>query len=309
VESGNDLWEFAVEIGDLRAAGMNSSDFRWLVTKGYVQHGRETSLYGDPHRSFRPGMGLTFLRTTSFVLTPAGAALLRQSRTAAAAPPPHSHFVPPTSSGASAMLHLRSAGLDGPHSGEANRPQILRHTELSAAIMGRGPSDVKPLWEARNRELRVDGIIVKRFRVPAGNQELILSAFQEEGWPAYIDDPLPTKSEVSSKRRLHNAITRLNGGQLAPLLRFHGNGNGEGVGWQFLDSLLAPDSNAAVYSASWTESPSTSAESHSDRRQIETRLTPDRRVPEGRPPVILKRRTRLIRRMRSDGSCGAIEPG
>jgi hypothetical protein len=27
--------------------------------------------------------------------------------------------------------------------------------------------------------------------VPAGNQELMLSAFQEEGWPEHIHDPLP----------------------------------------------------------------------------------------------------------------------
>jgi hypothetical protein len=93
---------------------------------------------------------------------------------------------------------------------------------------------LKPAWEARRRELRVGELLVKRFRVPAGNQEIVLSAFEEEGWPAYIDDPLPMKSEIVPKRRLHNVINRLNGSQLAPVLRFHGNGHGDAVGWQLL---------------------------------------------------------------------------
>jgi hypothetical protein len=87
--------------------------------------------------------------------------------------------------------------------------------------------------------LRVGDFLVKKFRVPAGNQELVLSAFEEEGWPSYIDDPLPMKSEIVPKQRLNNVINRLNGSQLLPILRFHGNGNGEGVGWQVLPPPLS----------------------------------------------------------------------
>jgi hypothetical protein len=94
--------------------------------------------------------------------------------------------------------------------------------------------DLKPVWDARSRELRVAEWLVKKFRVPAENQELVLSVFQEEDWPAYIDDPLPMKSEIVPKQRLHNVINRLNGRRLAPILRFHGNGNGEGIGWRLL---------------------------------------------------------------------------
>jgi len=89
------------------------------------------------------------------------------------------------------------------------------------------------------------GILLKKYRVPTGNQELVLSAFEEEGWPAYIDDHLPMKSEMAPKQRLHNVINRLNGGQLVPILRFHGDGNGEGVGWQVLPEP-APLSHPAV---------------------------------------------------------------
>jgi hypothetical protein len=82
--------------------------------------------------------------------------------------------------------------------------------------------------------LRVGEWLVKKFRVPAGNQELVLSAFEEEGWPEVIDDPLPIKPEIVPKQRLNGVIIRLNGSHLVPLLRFHGNGNGEAIGWQLL---------------------------------------------------------------------------
>ena len=59
-ESSSSVWDFASEIGVLRAVGMTLGDFRWLVAKGFVQHGEETSVYGDRHRTFRPAAGLTF---------------------------------------------------------------------------------------------------------------------------------------------------------------------------------------------------------------------------------------------------------
>ena len=50
-ESSSSVWDFASEIGVLRAVGMTLGDFRWLVAKGFVQHGEETSVYGDGHRN------------------------------------------------------------------------------------------------------------------------------------------------------------------------------------------------------------------------------------------------------------------
>jgi hypothetical protein len=240
VDSGRDLWEFAVEISDLRAAGMTTSDVRWLVSKGYVQHGQEISRCDTPHRSFRPGVGLTFSKSSSFVLTRDGAALLAPSTTAAA-----------------------------PSDANVALPPIIVH-RIALAL--------KPTWNARNRELRVSGFMVKKFRVPAGNQELILAAFQEESWPAYIDDPLPANSETTPKRRLHNVINRLNGGQLMPILRFHGNGTGDGVGWQLLSSHLLPAAKGAASSLAVATSPAPSAEVDSNRSQIETRVAPVRVV-------------------------------
>ena len=75
---------------------------------------------------------------------------------------------------------------------------------------------------------------MKRFRVPAANQEIILAAFQEEGWPEFIDDPLVPMPDQEPKRRLQATIKSLNRHQLVPLIRFHGNGNGRQVHWQAL---------------------------------------------------------------------------
>ena len=72
-DSGADLWDFALENDKLYDAELTISDLRWLVAKGFAEHGQETSFYGDPHRSFRPSKGLNFVPTTCFVLTQDGA--------------------------------------------------------------------------------------------------------------------------------------------------------------------------------------------------------------------------------------------
>jgi hypothetical protein len=72
-DAGAALWDFALEADWLYRAGPTISDLRWLVAKGLAEHGQETSVYGDPHRSFRPSSGLNFVPATCFVLTPKGA--------------------------------------------------------------------------------------------------------------------------------------------------------------------------------------------------------------------------------------------
>ncbi len=75
---------------------------------------------------------------------------------------------------------------------------------------------------------------MKQFKVPAANQERILAAFEEEGWPIRIDDPLPPNSEQDSKRRLHDTINSLNRNQKQNLIRFVGDGSGQGVRWELV---------------------------------------------------------------------------
>ncbi len=63
---------------------------------------------------------------------------------------------------------------------------------------------------------------------------MVLTAFEEEAWPVRIDDPLPPHPEQDPKRRLHDTITSLNRHQRRPLIRFVGDGSGEGIRWESL---------------------------------------------------------------------------
>ncbi len=194
-ELGRSAWDFAVEIASLRAAGLTTSDLRWLVCKGFVEHAREATMPGDQTRCFRASGGLTFSRRTCFVLTETGVAYARRAIANSCHPP----------------------GSNG--DGE-------RVVEEHAS------STRRPKWDRERQELRVGEIVVKQYKVPAANQETILAAFEEEGWPVRLDDPLPPHPEQDSKRRLHDTIVSLNRNQKNPVIRFSGDGSGQGVRWQ-----------------------------------------------------------------------------
>ena len=41
-----------------------------------------------------------------------------------------------------------------------------------------------PKWDRDRRQLRFDGQVVKEFKLPSPNQEAVLMALEEDGWPA-----------------------------------------------------------------------------------------------------------------------------
>jgi hypothetical protein len=92
-----------------------------------------------------------------------------------------------------------------------------------------------PQWDSVRRVLSVNGRTIKHFRVPSRNQEAVLVAFEEEGWPQRIDDPLPFRAGLNAKYRLHFTIRRLNHGGKQQLIRFFGDGTGEGVCWEWTE--------------------------------------------------------------------------
>jgi hypothetical protein len=59
-----------------------------------------------------------------------------------------------------------------------------------------------------------------------------MTVFEEDGWPALIDDPLPPKPELDPRRRLRDTVKNLNRGQRPPGIRFVAHRNGTQVGWQ-----------------------------------------------------------------------------
>jgi hypothetical protein len=75
---------------------------------------------------------------------------------------------------------------------------------------------------------------VRRFRNVASDQRAVLDAFQSQGWPAWLEDPLPPAQgqRVNRKRRLHDTIKNLNRRHKTPGLHFYGADAGRAVGWE-----------------------------------------------------------------------------
>lgn len=198
---GLSVWEFAVEIRRLRDAGVSNSDLRWLACKGFVEHADEITSASQSERSFLPRHILTLSDDTCFIPTEDGINLAQQLR------------------------RTPSTGqINGFHETAATNGQAV-----SAIVV----------WNPERRELTVNSDVVKRFRVPAPNQQLVLTAFQEEGWPERIDDPLPPAQGIQPKRRLHATINCLNRNQKLHLIRFGGDGNGHGICWHLVSKYEA----------------------------------------------------------------------
>lgn len=180
-------WTLAVDIQELREAGISRADLQWLLRQGMIEHAIESTKRGNAARRFDPVEEPIFDVRSCFILTAIGLKSLER----------------------------------------------LLHTSLVQQAQRNRPfSSPTPEWDAQIRELRLGDEVLKRFRVPACNQQLILSAFEEEGWPAKIDDPLPRTVTVHSKPRLHAAIQSLNRNQRPHRIRFRGNGKGDGILWE-----------------------------------------------------------------------------
>ncbi len=87
----------------------------------------------------------------------------------------------------------------------------------------------KPVWNRERCELLFRSKVVRRLRgmKVAKNVARILDAFEEEGWPDRIDDPLPGGRKP---RRLRGAVATLNRGLSA--IKFRADGTGEGILWE-----------------------------------------------------------------------------
>lgn len=205
-ELQRDVWDFAVELSSLREAGLTNSDLRWLVCKEYVEPGHEVTPGESAGREFRRGAALTITGRTCFVLTPAGVRV------------------------AQCLLRDTSAKANG-QAGGSLPGQVA---DESPALRDHQTPDPLPMprWDRDRHEFRVGRRLVKVFKLPSPNQEAVLMAFEEEGWPPRIDDPLSPVAELDPKRRLHDTIKGLNRNQKNCLVRFMGDGTGEGVRWE-----------------------------------------------------------------------------
>ena len=211
-QSNCDRWQFAVEMDQLTALDLAPNDFRWLVRNGWVQHQREVTLESDDGRAFLPTGDLTFPERTCFVLTDRGIEL------------------------AQGLLANHQTGVPEIQPRPAAAEAVLAGgVSVRTANGSRPDAGQRPRWASERRVLGVGGTIVKRFKWVAVNQQALLCAFEEEGWPPRIDDPLPPHPEQDAKRRLSDTIKCLNRKQTNPLVHFRGDGTGEGVVWEFVD--------------------------------------------------------------------------
>ena len=196
---GRDDWDFAVEIDRLRELGLVDCDFRLLAILKLTEHAQEITRVEDDGREFRPVGNLSFPAGSCFILTPGGVRLAESE---------------PSGTEAAGTL-------------ESDQPAEVDREHL------------KPSWHAETRTLLFSGQMVKHFKWPAVNQERVLAAFEEDGWPARIDDPLPPEARIDPKRRLHDTIKNLNKNQQTRMVHFRGDGTGEGVIWELSQSPSA----------------------------------------------------------------------
>jgi hypothetical protein len=203
-DTGINVWEFALRTARLYDAGMTDADLQWMISKGLAEHGEEIFGNDESHRTFRPKDFYGFDHRSRLILTPSGATLAE---------------------------HVFRHTAQAPQTTLASLAVVAETAVLANVDAGASPG-LKPRWDTTRRELSLAGLIVKRYRVPARNQEIILSVFEEEDWVEHIHDPLPVTHEIDAPTRLHDAINRLNRCQIHPLLRFHGDGKGTGVFWE-----------------------------------------------------------------------------
>jgi hypothetical protein len=194
---GRDKWDFALEIQALKEAGLNHNDLRSLICQGFIEHCVERTRCGAKQRTFRRPSGLRLARRSCFTLAETSIPIAR---------------------------HLIAHG--------AHLPEFTVHAEI-----GDIPHvEFRPYWDGERRELRLGNVLVKRFRQPAKNQETVLAAFQEDGWPAHVDNPLSGDVDIDARDRLHDTVRKLNC-QSNRLLHFCSDGNGEGVVWSLASQM------------------------------------------------------------------------
>jgi hypothetical protein len=194
-----DAWLFAVQLGEFQAEHISATVLRALVVEGLVRHGEDRTTRRSGPRVVVPLSHLKVSEDSCFILTESGVAIARE------------------------VIVQGKAVLQGG----------LEPTSVE------GPKSILPSFvicqEDGHRELRVGDHVVKRFRRAAPNQEMILARFEKENWQHRIQSPFGLTPGKNPKRRVHYSVDRLNRGQIERLLRFHGDGSGHAICWEFLE--------------------------------------------------------------------------
>jgi len=224
-DTGADAWTFAVERSQLRRHGIGNHWLRWLIKKGLVEHAHEVLDDESDERHFDHHGRLRI--SSCFVLTSTGVdhaceqlglpiPEMPAERSASGTSPDR-----PPSNGSPPVTPPQAA--EAPRPFDPSRPS------------DDGGNGLRPRWDDALRILYLGDRVVKSFCRRAPNQEAILAAFEEEGWPAQVDDPIHPLDGGDSPRRLRGTVQNLNRQDEPQAIEFTCNGAGTGVRWQLLD--------------------------------------------------------------------------
>ena len=212
---GRDAWDFSVELSQMQALGIESHVLRMLICKDWVVHRKETTPADKNQRTFQEAVGLGLSENSCFVISKLGYEVASFSEMNQPMNQPQKEEKNSTSS-----HHTQPLG------------QSSENHQVETGVLGassRPHQPIKPVWDRERRELRLGEIVVKRFKWPAENQELVLNAFEDLGWPPRISNPLVAHPTICPKRRLHDTLKCLNRKQVNELVKFRGDGTGLGV--------------------------------------------------------------------------------
>ncbi len=201
--AGSESWDQALSMSALEQAGVNSSDLRWLIGRGLVEHAVDApGSQATSHVVRRPNRA-RFQSGAVFRLTAVGAKFVQQ-------------------------LDLSTA--------ESVRPASASRAAGSHRSVASPP--LRPRWDRDRCELRVGSALARRFLLEAADQVRILAAFEEARWPESIESPLGLPSDGAAKR-LRRAVDGLNNSCTGRLVRFFLDEKKQCVGWAFADAVDA----------------------------------------------------------------------
>jgi len=196
-------WHFAVELDEFHRAGVRRIELRFLLMADLVEHAQEVIDFDHSGRKLKRLPKHVVPADACFILSDLGSARLSKLT---------------NDSNGSALVTKGAPKLEN---GSQQPPPI--ETSIAPLI---------PQWDAAQKVLRFNGVVVKRFPYPAPNQEVILAAFEEETWPQRIDNPLRPTAEEDVQTRLHDTIKCLNRKMINAFIRFCGDGTGTGIVWR-----------------------------------------------------------------------------
>jgi len=184
-----------VALSYLRERGIEDHLLIWMLYQDHIEHFRPAAAFLDHGEAGTVVNSLLLTPSSSFALTEVGNAYAEWFLTQALVPTEE-------------------------EAREAARDELLL-------------GDLLPTYDQENRVFCWGRHVLKCFRQPSANQELILCAAEELSWAKWFDDPLPARHGKRAKPRLHDTIKDLNRRQMPHMIHFKGDGTGTRVGWEY----------------------------------------------------------------------------